>query len=82
MFFIVIQDNKSYVCDVNGWSFVKRSKHYYDDCARIVRDMILTAVAPSIYSQQRQLPRTTTLRAKVCIDSELRWGDEILYPSG
>ncbi|KAG1672844.1 hypothetical protein FOA52_004648 [Chlamydomonas sp. UWO 241] len=37
---------KAYVCDVNGWSFVKNSKKYYDDAAGILRSIILTALAP------------------------------------
>ena len=34
-------NGKSIVCDVNGFSFVKNSCKYYDDCARLLANMIL-----------------------------------------
>lgn len=37
---------KSYVCDVNGWSFVKGNAKYYTDCSIMLRAMMLARFAP------------------------------------
>ena len=35
---------RSYCCDVNGFSFVKNSRKYYDDASKILSEMMLNAV--------------------------------------
>lgn len=44
--------NRSFVCDVNGWSFVKGYTNYYDNCAKELYHIFVNAMkwkgAPSI----------------------------------
>jgi len=42
-------NGKSYVCDVNGFSFVKNSQKYYEDCAQILQEMIAVNLCPHYF---------------------------------
>ncbi|KAL5257711.1 hypothetical protein ACHWQZ_G012583 [Mnemiopsis leidyi] len=37
-----------YVCDVNGFSFVKNSPKYYDDCAQVLGELVLSNLCPEL----------------------------------
>lgn len=41
-------NGKSYVCDVNGWSFVKSNQKYWIDCAIILQKKILHYFFPHL----------------------------------
>ena len=45
-FDLLRSNGRSYVCDVNGWSFVKDSEKFWDDSANLFRQYCLEQIAP------------------------------------
>lgn len=78
-------NGKSYVCDVNGFSFVKNSNKYYDDTSKILGNMILRNLAPklnlpwAIPFQLDDPPVVSTTIGKMmelrCVTAIIRHGD-------
>jgi len=78
-------DDKSYVCDVNGFSFVKSSVKYYDDSAKILGHMIMRRLAPTMNipwkmpSWLEDPPLVSTTYGKMmelrCVLAVIRHGD-------
>lgn len=52
---------RSYVCDVNGWSFVKNSRKYYDDASKVLAEYMLSALRPRIKRDYRSRIRRSLL---------------------
>ncbi|XP_044300836.1 inositol hexakisphosphate and diphosphoinositol-pentakisphosphate kinase 1 isoform X1 [Varanus komodoensis] len=75
----------SFVCDVNGFSFVKNSMKYYDDCAKILGNIIMREMAPqfqipwSIPTEAEDIPIVPTTSGTMmelrCVIAVIRHGD-------
>ncbi|XP_037835672.1 inositol hexakisphosphate and diphosphoinositol-pentakisphosphate kinase 2 isoform X10 [Kryptolebias marmoratus] len=78
-------NGRSYVCDVNGFSFVKNSMKYYDDCAKILGNIVMRELAPqfqipwSIPTEAEDIPIVPTTSGTMmelrCVIAVIRHGD-------
>ncbi|GCB60444.1 hypothetical protein scyTo_0009173, partial [Scyliorhinus torazame] len=78
-------NGQSYVCDVNGFSFVKNSMKYYDDCAKILGNIIMRELAPqfqipwSVPTEVENIPIVPTTSGTMmelrCVIAVIRHGD-------
>jgi hypothetical protein len=65
-FDILRVQGRSYCCDVNGFSFVKKSSKYYDDASQLLAEIMMKQVRPQlrfISSTEMPLTRVVTLES-------------------
>eukprot|EP00795_Rhopilema_esculentum_P001302 gene1302-15691_t len=86
-FDLLRSNGKSYVCDVNGFSFVKTSQKYYDDCSQILADIIFQNLAPQLwipnpliyqlssYEEEPVMTTEGTMLELRCVVAIIRHGD-------
>uniref|UniRef100_A0AAV2L3P0 Inositol hexakisphosphate and diphosphoinositol-pentakisphosphate kinase n=1 Tax=Knipowitschia caucasica TaxID=637954 RepID=A0AAV2L3P0_KNICA len=75
----------SFVCDVNGFSFVKNSMKYYDDCAKVLGNLVMRLLAPqfhlpwSLPPESEDIPIVPTTSGTMmelrCVIAVIRHGD-------
>ncbi|GFO26087.1 inositol hexakisphosphate and diphosphoinositol-pentakisphosphate kinase, partial [Plakobranchus ocellatus] len=76
---------KHFVCDVNGFSFVKTSSKYYDDCAKILGTLVMRACCPQLHipypmcTAPEDIPVVQTTSGSMmelrCVIAVIRHGD-------
>jgi len=72
---------------VNGFSFVKNSQKYYDDCAKVLGNIILRELAPQWLNWPQEMPAdgggvvpmvttpSSTMMELRCVVAVIRHGD-------
>jgi len=49
---------RSFVCDVNGWSFVKNNRKYYDDCGQVLSPPLPPLLPLSLFFDPNPVPHS------------------------
>ena len=68
----------SYVCDVNGWSFVKGNRKYFQDCAILLRNIILSVIDPGLLTKHPiNIPNPAVYKEMILDNKNGKMKDEL-----